>query len=52
MATTPGRIRPWRYLAAFAGIVVVLYALVFFTGVIDTIIRPFYDALYDFVVGA
>lgn len=32
MATTPGRIRPWRYLAAFAGIVVVLYALVFFTG--------------------
>ena len=32
MATTPGRIRPWRYLAAFAGIVVVLYALVFFNG--------------------
>ena len=32
MATTPGRIRPWRYLAAFAGVVVVLYALVFFTG--------------------
>jgi len=32
LATTPGRIRPWRYLAAFAGIVVVLYALVFFTG--------------------
>ncbi len=32
MATTPGRIRPWRYLAAFLGIVVVLYALVFFTG--------------------
>ena len=32
MATTPGRIRPWRYLAAFVGIVVVLYALVFFTG--------------------
>ena len=32
MATTPGRIRPWRYLAAFAGIIVVLYALVFFTG--------------------
>ncbi|AEA25753.1 protein translocase subunit SecD [Pseudonocardia benzenivorans] len=32
MATTPGRIRPWRYLAIFAGIVVVLYALVFFTG--------------------
>jgi preprotein translocase subunit SecD len=32
VATTPGRIRPWRYLAAFAGIVVVLYALVFFTG--------------------
>jgi preprotein translocase subunit SecD len=31
-ATTPGRIRPWRYLAAFLGIVVVLYALVFFTG--------------------
>ena len=32
MATTPGRIRPWRYLAAFAGIVVVLYGLVFLTG--------------------
>ena len=32
MATTPGQIRPWRYLALFAGIVVVLYALVFFTG--------------------
>ena len=32
MATTPGQIRPWRYLAAFAGIVVVMYALVFLTG--------------------
>jgi preprotein translocase subunit SecD len=32
VATTPGRIRPWRYLAAFAGVVIVLYALVFFTG--------------------
>jgi preprotein translocase subunit SecD len=32
VATTPGRISPWRYLAAFAGIVVVLYALVFLTG--------------------
>ncbi len=32
MATTPGQIRPARYLAAFAGVVVVLYALVFFTG--------------------
>jgi preprotein translocase subunit SecD len=32
VASTPGQIRPWRYLAAFAGIVVVLYALVFFTG--------------------
>ncbi|SDF11806.1 protein translocase subunit SecD [Pseudonocardia oroxyli] len=32
MATTPGRIRPWRYLAGFAGIVVALYALVAFTG--------------------
>ncbi|MCW0212842.1 MAG: protein translocase subunit SecD [Pseudonocardia sp.] len=32
MATTPGRISPWRYLTAFAGIIVVLYALVFFTG--------------------
>jgi Zn-dependent protease len=28
----------------------VLFALVFFTGVIDTIISPFYDALLDFVV--
>jgi len=32
VATTPGQIRPARYLAAFAGVVVVLYALVFFTG--------------------
>jgi preprotein translocase subunit SecD len=32
VASTPGRIRPWRHLAAFAGIVVVLYALVFLTG--------------------
>ncbi|MCO1653439.1 protein translocase subunit SecD [Pseudonocardia humida] len=32
MATTPGRIRPWRYLTAFVGIVAALYALVFFTG--------------------
>lgn len=32
MATTPGQIRPWRYLAAFAGVVVVLYSLVYFTG--------------------
>lgn len=32
MATTPGQIRPWRYLAAFVGIITVLYALVFFTG--------------------
>ncbi|MDT0353688.1 protein translocase subunit SecD, partial [Pseudonocardia sp. DSM 45834] len=32
MASTPGRIRPWRHLAAFAGIIVALYALVFFTG--------------------
>lgn len=32
MATTPGRIRPWRYLASFVGVVVVLYSLVFFTG--------------------
>lgn len=32
MASTPGQIRPWRYLATFVGIVVVLYALVFLTG--------------------
>ena len=32
MAPTPGRIRPWRHLSAFVGIVVVLYALVFLTG--------------------
>ncbi len=32
MASTPGRIRPWRHLAAFAGVVVALYALVFLTG--------------------
>ncbi|HZG90722.1 MAG TPA: protein translocase subunit SecD, partial [Pseudonocardia sp.] len=32
MATTPGHIRPWRYLASFVAIVAALYALVFFTG--------------------
>jgi preprotein translocase subunit SecD len=32
VATNPGRIRPWRYLATFVGIVAVLYALVLFTG--------------------
>ena len=32
MAPPAGQIRPWRYLATFVGIVVVLYALVFFTG--------------------
>jgi preprotein translocase subunit SecD len=32
VASTPGRIRPWRHLAAFAGVVVALYALVFLTG--------------------
>jgi hypothetical protein len=30
--------------------ILLLFALVFFTGIIDTIISPFYDALYDFVV--
>ncbi|MEJ8277684.1 protein translocase subunit SecD [Pseudonocardia spirodelae] len=34
MATSSGQqhVRPWRYLTAFAGVVVVLYALVFLTG--------------------
>jgi len=32
VATSSGQIRPARYLAAFVGIVVVLFALVFFTG--------------------
>jgi preprotein translocase subunit SecD len=32
VATNPGRIRPWRYLATFIGIVAALYALVVFTG--------------------
>jgi preprotein translocase subunit SecD len=32
VAGPAGHIRPWRYLAAFLGIVVVLYALVFLTG--------------------
>ncbi|MBO0873889.1 MAG: protein translocase subunit SecD, partial [Pseudonocardia sp.] len=32
MAPPAGTIRPWRYLATFLGIVVVLYALVFYTG--------------------
>ena len=30
--------------------ILLLFALVFFTGVIGTIVSPFYDALYDFVV--
>jgi preprotein translocase subunit SecD len=32
VAAPAGHIRPWRYLATFVGIVVALYALVFFTG--------------------
>ncbi|HZS22690.1 MAG TPA: protein translocase subunit SecD, partial [Pseudonocardiaceae bacterium] len=32
MAPPAGRFRPWRYLAVFAGIVAVLYSLVFLTG--------------------
>jgi preprotein translocase subunit SecD len=32
VAPPAGQIRPWRYVATFVGIVVVLYALVFFTG--------------------
>ncbi|MGH3934533.1 MAG: protein translocase subunit SecD [Pseudonocardiaceae bacterium] len=32
MAPPAGHIRPWRNLAIFAGIVAILYALVFFTG--------------------
>ncbi len=32
VATSPGPIRPWRYLVAFLGVMVVLYSLVFFTG--------------------
>jgi preprotein translocase subunit SecD len=32
VASTPGQIRPWRYLTAFVVIVAGLYALVFFTG--------------------
>jgi preprotein translocase subunit SecD len=32
VASNPGRIRPWRYLATFTGVVAVLYALVLFTG--------------------
>jgi preprotein translocase subunit SecD len=32
LAPPAGTIRPWRYLAAFLGIVAVLYGLVFFTG--------------------
>ncbi len=38
MAQPAGTIRPWRYLAAFVGIVAVLYSLVFFTG--DGSARP------------
>lgn len=32
MPPPAGRFRPWRYLAAFAGLVVLLYSLVLFTG--------------------
>jgi len=32
VAPPPGQIKPWRYLASFAAIIAVLYALVFFTG--------------------
>ncbi len=32
MATSTGTIRPWRYLVAFLGVMVVLYSLVLFTG--------------------
>jgi protein-export membrane protein, SecD/SecF family len=32
VATTPGQIRPWRYLAVFVALMAALYALVFFTG--------------------
>jgi len=32
VARSAGQIRPWRYLAAFAGIVALLFTLVFFTG--------------------
>lgn len=32
MAPPAGRFRPWRYLAVFAGIVALLYSLVFLTG--------------------
>ena len=32
MATTPGRIRPWRYLAAFVGIVAMLSLMLYRRG--------------------
>ena len=32
MAPPAGRFRPWRNLAIFAGVVAVLYSLVYFTG--------------------
>ena len=32
MASSTGTIRPWRYLTAFLGVMVVLYSLVLFTG--------------------
>ncbi|TCK22695.1 protein translocase subunit SecD [Pseudonocardia endophytica] len=32
MASSTGTFRPWRYLVAFVGVMVVLYSLVFFTG--------------------
>jgi preprotein translocase subunit SecD len=32
VASTPGHIRPWRYLTAFVVVIAALYALVFFSG--------------------
>jgi Zn-dependent protease len=31
--------------------ILVLFALVFFTGIVSTVVSPFYDMLYDYVVG-
>ena len=43
MAPPAGRFSPWRNLAIFAGVVVILYALVFFTSAGNATPKPGLD---------
>jgi Zn-dependent protease len=49
------RLLPERWLPTWYQIrpygILVLFALVFLTGIVSTVVSPFYDMLYDFVVG-